>query len=858
MSEIKQLIASLPVAMMDVNKESLETIKESFRGLISQSNKITREHTILHSLQFSMMFARESSIAEAHRKTLDWIFKHPSNILSWMKSPEIGGIFWVSGKPGSGKSTLMKYLSNHFETLSALQAWSGKSQLCIARFYFWNSGTELQKTQEGLLRLLLFQILTQHPELIPATCAGRWKDQRGEILRSSHWTTMELSQCLKDLKRFLNDSPEPAPFKFCFFIDGLDEFKGNHQELIGVLDEIAASAHIKLCVSSRPWLPFEDAYGLDKQRKLSMQDLTARDIEAYSRDKLASSIPASLSTSPLGKKHYEEIINEITARADGVFLWVVLVVQSLLEGVRNCDSMRTLQRRLLELPTDLDEFFAHIIKSVDTVYHSLMADTFRVTLLADSPLPLIFYGFFEDDYENPAYWFEQPIGPLSWDEIEAREALVERQLKGRYKGLLEAVQSRQSRLRQVHFLHRTVRDFLLTGTASDLLAKYGPEKSSSHTICKAITMFLKTYPDLDLWPRIFKSFATYAKIYETDTKSSDFVMMTQLEKVLEQRNVKELWSGRTDLKMDFLSSAIGYRLSHYAESRVFREPSIVKRNGDLYLSAALDSSWLANDDLSCVVSAFLKAGADPNMRRKESTIFGCYMAWRNTVANNEHARNVWVHCVRLMLQHGANPNEKYGSLENKSPTIFVHFLAQSFAQVGVQSHEDENIEITTELLHGLLLNGAVAEDAFCPKNNGCWFEQCLNTLNGTGFRSKTWIAHIPKLLGLFVQFGLKPNHAWQNITVWEALLPHIYERLKGMEEGWCELVEVFLKHGADLNINYVSERPKRKVLSIPDLIDCCSHGGVKYRLQTAISAATQMRQPKSSNGYKRPRKKRQC
>jgi len=76
-------------------------------------------------------------------------------------------MFWVSGKPGSRKSTLMKCLTTNEETRRLLQEWAQDGQLVIATFFLWNAAkTSLQKTQQDLLRSLLYQILRQSPEAI--------------------------------------------------------------------------------------------------------------------------------------------------------------------------------------------------------------------------------------------------------------------------------------------------------------------------------------------------------------------------------------------------------------------------------------------------------------------------------------------------------------------------------------------------------------------------------------------------------------------------------------------------------------------------------------------------------------------
>lgn len=76
-----------------------------------------------------------------------------------------------------------------------------------------------------------------------------------------------------------------VPSKLCLFIDGLDEYDGDHVELIEILRTTAKSANIKICASSRPCYDFIDAFG-HQRRKLCVQDLTANDILLYVKNNL--------------------------------------------------------------------------------------------------------------------------------------------------------------------------------------------------------------------------------------------------------------------------------------------------------------------------------------------------------------------------------------------------------------------------------------------------------------------------------------------------------------------------------------------------------------------------------------------
>lgn len=90
--------------------------------------------------------------------TFSWAFETRSIGLSqWLREGK--GIFWINGKPGSGKSTLMKFLLNDNRTQELLNHWRSKPGHIIAKFFFHHRGTHLQKSFEGLLGSLLSQLL---------------------------------------------------------------------------------------------------------------------------------------------------------------------------------------------------------------------------------------------------------------------------------------------------------------------------------------------------------------------------------------------------------------------------------------------------------------------------------------------------------------------------------------------------------------------------------------------------------------------------------------------------------------------------------------------------------------------------
>jgi NACHT domain-containing protein len=287
----------------------------------------------LQSLAYQEIDIRYDKIPTAYAKTFGWIFNKSSpgpgdcaNFVEWLETDE--RLFWITGKPGSGKSTLMKYiLSNERKLKSSLYRWSGQKPLLFLSFYFWNSGSKIQMSLEGLVRTLLHQGLSSANDLAPMLFPSRLELAMifpGRTAWNESYTWQEL---LKAFEVFLREvSKTSAVF---FFIDGLDEFERSPKEIIQFIEKLFCP-NVKVCVSSRPWINFEDAFG--QGPSLKVEDLTRGDIEFYVEQKFLSN-PGYAALQVLDPDCANQLIQNVAIKASGVFLWVYLVVESLLDGL---------------------------------------------------------------------------------------------------------------------------------------------------------------------------------------------------------------------------------------------------------------------------------------------------------------------------------------------------------------------------------------------------------------------------------------------------------------------------------------------------------------------------------------------
>ncbi|RTE83943.1 hypothetical protein BHE90_001518 [Fusarium euwallaceae] len=207
----------------------------------------------------------------------------------------------------------MKFLENDERTKRHLEKWSGDHRLITAGFYFWNSGTELQISIPGLLRSLIYLVLHEHPDLILLLCPERWEElSRFSDAEPRPWTTAELHRVFQRLS-----GEQFSHLRFFFLIDGLDEFIGDHEELIDLIRDLIDCEHIKVCVASRPWPVFQGAF--NKRPNFMLQNLTLKDIEIYVRSKFDDS-PWFRPMQYQNSQQAERFLTDIIDRSDGVFL----------------------------------------------------------------------------------------------------------------------------------------------------------------------------------------------------------------------------------------------------------------------------------------------------------------------------------------------------------------------------------------------------------------------------------------------------------------------------------------------------------------------------------------------------------
>ncbi|KAL1608135.1 hypothetical protein SLS60_003074 [Paraconiothyrium brasiliense] len=331
-------LSSLASKSNETLKCHSEDILQAIRRWLEYQEQVKIQRQCLQALHFPQMESREKEVKGAHAKTFGWVLEdlqpalglpQRSNFKKWMSSLDRqANVFWISGKPGSGKSTLMKYIIQRTRLPKHIGEWVGDKQLIVAECFIWRYGTRLQRSLNGLVRSLLYHILKQCPDLIPTAFP--------EFDGLQDHTDYTFSQkALEDAFNRITDNLGDLNVRLFIMIDGLDEFDDREEhgpslhdqyDLIKLLGVFLNKEDIKLCISSRPLPIFLQEYGQDEGLHIRMQDLTSNDIRTYIREELET----NLAFQQLAKDNqdYVHLVNEIVEAAQGVFLWVHLAVRS--------------------------------------------------------------------------------------------------------------------------------------------------------------------------------------------------------------------------------------------------------------------------------------------------------------------------------------------------------------------------------------------------------------------------------------------------------------------------------------------------------------------------------------------------
>ncbi|RYC90544.1 hypothetical protein BFJ63_vAg6606 [Fusarium oxysporum f. sp. narcissi] len=369
--------------------------------------------------------------------------KDGGNFKTWLTSDQL--IYWISGKPGSGKSTLMKFLLSDSRTLAALEKWH--EDVVIVSHFFWKPGSSMQKSFKGLICSIAYQLLSHDPNLI-----GYLHDTTATFRKSSP-SDWDQDQLCKSLYSYQDQTSQTI----CIFVDALDEARPG-QDTLDTLQFIKSmvSPKTKICVSSRPEPLFKHQFS--RYPHLQMHELTRLDIFEYSKANLRQ-----LTILDSQELDLSELAWKVAELAEGIFLWAVLVTQSLVRGLNNGDSEQEIEQRLNDMPKDLMSLYRDILRRsaedllIYRKYVSTAINLMRIAFTRKSPFSQVtafdcMMVMEPDLLERYAVLGDQVPNA----ELDAKTEVVRKRLNSGCPGILGVIPSSWA----VVFTHRSAEEFI--------------------------------------------------------------------------------------------------------------------------------------------------------------------------------------------------------------------------------------------------------------------------------------------------------------------------------------------------------------------------------------------------------------
>ncbi|KAH8897670.1 hypothetical protein GQ53DRAFT_837506 [Thozetella sp. PMI_491] len=393
---------------------------------------------------------RINNVDDRLEGTYDWLFEERVQFKDWLRNKIPGPLFWINGKPGSGKSTMMKLALRHLETQKFLGECHSDPWV-VAGFFFHDRGSGVQKSLEGLLREILYQILQQQPRhvrlLLESQSSSLVFKEKGEgISFSVNWNPQELELALLSLA-------SNHKLNLCLFIDALDEHHGNHQLLVNFIQKLshlpdARALKLKICLASRPENLFNQKF----------KDMPGFAIHRYTHEDIKKYTSAGLSDiAEEAADGFDSLVRDVLEKARGVFLWVKLVVAELVENWLSGDTVDELRHTLSEIPEELQDLYQRTLQrgrlqNTRSVQKGRLEAYIMFQIAQYNPpglsmgkfTKLVQYNIMGDEFRDGQF----------------TEPQMRRRINDRSSGLLEVLQDAQERT-SVQFIHQTTNEYFL-------------------------------------------------------------------------------------------------------------------------------------------------------------------------------------------------------------------------------------------------------------------------------------------------------------------------------------------------------------------------------------------------------------
>jgi Cdc6-like AAA superfamily ATPase len=365
----------------DVGRISSSLI-ESRKEQVEETERRVVEAALSSEAVLKVAEIQAHNVNERQDGSGEWL-KHEKLYKSWLKSEE--PILWILGGPGSGKSFLTSTVVSHLlEIHSEAQ---GSMRVLIGYFYIQEDDAQL-RSLNTILKSIAYQLQVNDPvyaKYLLKACSSPQK----VITAADTWKNLFLDYF--GAMQYGNKSA-------FIVLDGIDEAPRREREtlfrLLKDLDtsNVSKRPRIQVLLIGRPDLRDDTVFIWDKP--IIYIEVSARktkdDILAYIKSNVGRvrALKQARETLENRLKLRKEIISKLSDGANGMFLWVNLMLDQIYDMSRPSD----INDALNNAPRSLSKMIRHIFERLEEDLRGFRKDDFKEILAwvtcAQRPLTL--------------------------------------------------------------------------------------------------------------------------------------------------------------------------------------------------------------------------------------------------------------------------------------------------------------------------------------------------------------------------------------------------------------------------------------------------------------------------------------
>ena len=502
---------------------------------------------LIFSLETHAQNPRWYHISRTHEKSFRWIWGTNSGnpgFTNWLRSED--PLFWISGKPGAGKSTLMRYLAEHKRTVSLMSRNTDTS--ILVHYFFHELGESQEKTFGGLLCAIVYQLLINLHDKNPATLALLYGLLKPQICPSiTSRSALPDDVMMTVLENLVTDCRETI--RLSLFIDGFDECHGNHGEQLDFLTNLIRFSSdkklsIRACIASR--VETEIQFRLSNEPTFAIHKFTEKDISAYVTSRLRQAWDL-MARQPDGTTSvYDQfLVDNVAKKAEGVFIWVKIVVSQLALAIEEEANIWDLYSLLDNFPEGVEDLYSRILNKIDKKFWpdtvnflrflSVKEKVYGIVIDVDSLLRL------SCAIQDPMSAVTCKAGFESGFNIDDPSlphnqcAQLKRRLQRSCRGLIEIGDTEDLPSARVTLLHLTVKEYLGRSQRFKEMLNKVDKRSLRDPAVALMAMslrLLKSYPQYWYENSLISQFFAAASSAERSTAISQSAYVEELDRIL--------------------------------------------------------------------------------------------------------------------------------------------------------------------------------------------------------------------------------------------------------------------------------------------------------------------------------------